>query len=196
MSPGTLYTSAEYPGVQSVSRKLCTSVKCPFIGGHFTLWHWFAIQILQDSRKPDLHLTKATMMLVNDRPLTSQNIVATHAHNLKVTSMMTLRHSNGKIDAAQSFGAGGEQKHNSTKQWPNTLSLLVINLMCVPVNDVSRLYVSRLCYWPFFCEQLLALRRCLLLHTYTTPLIFGHCTFALPRVKSSWTLIQCYTARE
>ena len=44
------------------------------------------------------------MMLVNDRPLTYQNFVATHAHNLKAAS---LRHNNDKIDAAQKFGAGG-----------------------------------------------------------------------------------------
>ena len=49
---------------------------------------------------------KTTMMLVNDGPLTCQNIVATHAHILKVTSIMTLCH-NDKIDAAQQFGAGG-----------------------------------------------------------------------------------------
>ena len=47
------------------------------------------------------------MTLVNDRPLTCQNIVATHAHNLKVTSIMTLCPNNDKIDAAQTFGAGG-----------------------------------------------------------------------------------------
>ena len=47
------------------------------------------------------------MMLVNDRPLTYQNFVATHAHNLKAASIITLRHNNDKIDATQKFGAGG-----------------------------------------------------------------------------------------
>ena len=47
------------------------------------------------------------MMIVNDRPLTCQNIVATHAHNLKAASIMTLRHNNDKIDVVQKFGAGG-----------------------------------------------------------------------------------------
>ena len=46
------------------------------------------------------HLTKATVMLVNDRPPTCYSIIA---HKLRMTSIMTLHH-HDKIDAAQKFG--------------------------------------------------------------------------------------------
>ena len=47
-------------------------------------------------------------MLVNDQPLTCYNIVATHAHNLRVTSIMSILHNNDIIDVTQKFGAGGK----------------------------------------------------------------------------------------
>ena len=41
-----------------------------------------------------------------------------HAHNLRVTPIMTLCHNDDKIDAAQNLVWVGEQKHESIKQWP------------------------------------------------------------------------------
>ena len=40
-----------------------------------------------------------------------------HVHNLRVTSIITLRHNNDKNDVAKKFGMSEDQKHKS-KQWP------------------------------------------------------------------------------
>ena len=62
-------------------------------GGYLlSLCHYFCIPLPpNNSPRPT-----SMMMLVNDRPLTCQNIVVMHAHNLKVTSIMTLCHTKTK----------------------------------------------------------------------------------------------------